>query len=71
MLEKFVTINKYDRRIYQAISKIYATLGKIDLAIKYLKIIINEEPENLKAYSSFLFSLLYSENYNQENYIRP
>ena len=70
LLEKFVTINKYDRKIYQAISKIYATLGKIDLAIKYLKIIINEEPENLKAYSSFLFSLLYSENYNQKNYIK-
>ncbi len=70
LLEKFVKINKYDKKIYQAISKIYLTLGKIDLAIKYLKIIINEEPENLKAYSSFLFSLLYSENYSQEDYMK-
>ena len=39
-------------------------------AIQHLEIIIKKEPTNLKAYSAYLFCLLYSENYDQKNYIK-
>ena len=70
LLEEFIKKNDYNTKVYEAIYKIYVTLGKIDKAIQHLKIIIKKEPTNLKAYSAYLFCLLYSENYDQKDYIK-
>ena len=70
LLEEFIKKNDYNTKVYEAIYKIYVTLGKIDKAIQHLEIIIKKEPTNLKAYSAYLFCLLYSENYDQKDYIK-
>ena len=70
LLEEFIKKNDYNAKVYEAIYKIYVTLGKIDKAIQHLEIIIKKEPTNLKAYSAYLFCLLYSENYDQKDYIK-
>ena len=70
LLEEFIKKNDYNTKVYEAIYKIYVTLGKIDKAIQHLEIIIKKEPTNLKAYSAYLFCLLYSEKYDQKDYIK-
>ncbi len=70
LLEEFIKKNDYNTKVYEAIYKIYVTLGKIDKAIQHLEVIIKKEPTNLKAYSAYLFCLLYSENYDQKDYIK-
>ena len=70
LLEEFIKENNYDKKVYEAIYKIYVTLGKIDKAIQHLEVIIKNEPTNLKVYSAYLFCLLYSEKYDQKDYIK-
>ncbi len=70
LLEEFIKKNNYDKKVYEAIYKIYVTLGKIDKAIQHLEVIIKNEPTNLKVYSAYLFCLLYSEKYDQKDYIK-
>ena len=65
----FVKNNKYNNKIYETLYKIYAVLGDVDSAIIILKKVVTIETENLKAWSSLIFCLNYSEDYSQKEYI--
>ena len=69
LLKVFVKKNKYNSKIYETLYKIYAVLGDVDSAIIILKKVVTIETENLKAWSSLIFCLNYSENYSQKEYI--
>ena len=69
ILKIFVKNNKYNNKIYETLYKIYATLGDVDSAIIILKKVVTIEKKNLKAWSSLIFCLNYSEDYSQKEYI--
>ena len=68
LLEKFIENNKFDEKIYEAAYKIKAKLGDVNSTIRLLKVIVKRKSEDLKAWSALLFSLLYSDKYNQKDY---
>ncbi len=69
LLKVFVKNNKYNNKIYETLYKIYAVLGDVDSTIIILKKVVTIETENLKAWSSLIFCLNYSEDYDQKEYI--
>lgn len=69
ILLKFIKENKYNSKIYQTLFKIYSNLGETERAIFFLRKIISNEPENLDAWSAFLFLYNYQEKGNQQEYL--
>ena len=69
LIKKFINKNEYDKKIYEALYKIYAVLGDVENAVRHLKKIVELEPNNLRAWSSLIFCLNYLEDYNQKEYI--
>ena len=69
LIKKFINKNEYDKKVYEALYKIYAVLGDVENAVIHLKKIVELEPNNLRAWSSLIFCLNYLEDYNQKEYI--
>ena len=69
LLENTINNIDYDPLLFDCISKIYSQLGDIEKSFDYLKIKIKNEPNNLKAWSAFIFSYNYLSDFNQKKYL--
>ena len=67
ILEDFIKKNSFNERIYNTLYKVYAALGETSKANNILKIIVNEQPKNLKAWSALMFTSLSLDKVNQED----
>ncbi len=67
ILEDYIKNNSFNERIYNTLYKVYAAIGETSKANNILKIIVNEQPENLKAWSALMFTSLSLDKVNQEN----
>ena len=67
ILEDFIKKNSFNEKIYNTLYKVYAALGETSKANNILKIIVNEQPKNLKAWSALMFTSLSLDEVNQED----
>ena len=67
LLEQFLDKNEFDHKIYDTLYKVYAALGETSKANNILKKIVNNNPQDLKAWSALMFTSLSLEETSQSD----
>ena len=67
LLEQFLNKNEFDHKIYDTLYKVYAALGETSKANNILKKIVNNNPQDLKAWSALMFTSLSLEETSQSD----